>query len=222
DGGSIFLDEIGEIPAATQAKLLRVIEQREFLRVGAVKPRTIDVRFIAATHRDLDEAIAAGSFREDLYFRLAGVTLDVPPLRERSGELDALVARFARHTAEKLGRKPPAISSAAAAALRAYHWPGNVRELRNVIERATLLCDGVIEPKHLPEDRMSRPSITVSSSGGLDGVRAQTEALEKKAIEDALEQAHGNQTEAARILGISRRTLTNKLNLYHFDRPRKR
>jgi two-component system, NtrC family, response regulator AtoC len=223
DGGSIFLDEIGEIPAATQAKLLRVIEQREFLRVGAVKPRTIDVRFIAATHRDLDEAIAAGSFREDLYFRLAGVTLDVPPLRERSGELDALVARFARHTAEKLGRKPPTVSSPAAAALRAYHWPGNVRELRNVIERATLLCDGVIEPEHLPEDRMSRPSITVGpSGGGLDGVRVQTEALERKAIEDALEQAHGNQTEAARILGISRRTLTNKLNHYHFERPRKR
>jgi DNA-binding NtrC family response regulator len=178
------------------------------------------VRFIAATHRDLDDAIAAGRFREDLYFRLAGVTLEVPPLRERLGELEPLVARFIKRTAEGLERTPPTISTAALALLHAYHWPGNVRELRNVIERATLLCDGVIEPEHLPDDRMSRPSI--ARSNGLDGVKAQADLLEKRAIEDALAQTHGNQTEAARKLGISRRTLTNKLNVYKLDRPRKR
>ncbi|MBL0215835.1 MAG: sigma 54-interacting transcriptional regulator [Myxococcales bacterium] len=227
DGGSVFLDEIGELPAATQAKLLRVIEQREILRVGAVKSKKIDVRFIAATHRDLDDAIAAGRFREDLYFRLAGVSLQVPPLRERMGELDALVTRFAARTAAGLGRSAPSVSAAARALLHAYRWPGNVRELRNVVERATLLCEGVIDAHHLPEDRMQRPAVASPSSGapgagGLDGVRVQAEALERQAIIDALAQTHGNQTEAAKLLGVSRRTLTNKLNQFGLDRPRKR
>jgi len=224
DGGSVFLDEIGEMPAATQAKLLRVIEQREIQRVGGLKPRKIDVRFIAATHRDLEAATTAGTFREDLYFRLAAVTLDVPPLRERTGEIDELVERFSEHTSRALGRAMPALSRPARAILHTHHWPGNVRELRNVIERATLLCDGTIEPEHLPLDRAREPTVVAVPAvvGGLDHVRATLEVLERKAIEEALAANGGNQTAAAKMLGISRRTLTNKLNHFQFERPRKR
>jgi DNA-binding NtrC family response regulator len=218
----VFLDEIGELPAATQAKLLRVLEQREIWRVGALKAKPIDVRFIAATHRDLEAAIADGRFREDLYFRLAGVSLQVPPLRERPDELEPLVRYFASRAAAGLGRPTPRVAPAALALLRAYRWPGNIRELRNVIERATLLCDGEIEVAHLPEDRMSRPATVPSAeSSPLDTVKSQAAQLEREAIEAALARSSGNQTKAAKLLGISRRTLTNKLNLYNLARPRK-
>jgi len=221
-GGSVFLDEIGELPAATQAKLLRVLEQREIWRVGALKAKPIDVRFIAATHRDLDAAIAAGRFREDLYFRLAGVTLQVPPLRDRPGELEPLVHHFASRAATALGRPTPRVTPAALALLRAYRWPGNIRELRNVIERATLLCDRDIDVAHLPEDRMSRPAAAPSAeSSPLDAVKDRANLLEREAIEDALSRSSGNQTKAAKLLGISRRTLTNKLNFHKLARPRK-
>ncbi len=224
DGGSVFLDEIGELPPAIQAKLLRVLEQREIQRVGGLKTKRIDVRFIAATHRDLEAAIVAGTFREDLYFRLAAVTLAVPPLRERKTEIDELAVQFCERTARGLGRATPKISKSARALLHAYHWPGNVRELRNVIERATLLCEASIDPEHLPQDRMREPVVIAVPAvvGGLDNVRATSAALERKAIEEALEAAGGNQTSAAKALGISRRTLTNKLNHFHFERPRKR
>ena len=223
DGGSVFLDEIGELPPAIQAKLLRVIEQREILRVGALKPRAIDGRFIAATHRDLEAAIAAGRFREDLYFRIAGVTLSLPALRERTDEIIPLAERFAQRAAAALSRATPAITPAAQQLLLRYRWPGNVRELRNVIERATLLCDDAIDVGQLPDDRMSRPAAPApAEAAGLGEVRVAADALERQAIEAALARAGGNQTEAARQLGISRRTLTNKLNLHGFDRPRKR
>jgi two-component system, NtrC family, response regulator AtoC len=241
-GGTVFLDEIGELPAGTQAKLLRVIEQRELLRVGALRARAIDVRFIAATHRDLEAAITTGRFREDLYFRLAGVTVSVPPLRARPDELLPLINRFAARAAAALDRSPPRISPDAIALLQRYRWPGNIRELRNVIDRATLLADGVIEPHHLPEDRMSRPAVVApaedggaapappgaaTAAGGDDkdkaaSLRERSDALARAAIEDALAKTGGNQTEAARLLGIARRTLTNKLNQFGFDRPRKR
>ena len=222
EGGTVFLDEVGELPLITQVKLLRVIEQRELLRIGGLKPRSIDVRFIAATHRDLAGAIAAGSFREDLYFRLAGVTLHVPPLRDRGVELEPLVELFVSRAAAALGRSVPIVSDAALAVLRAHRWPGNVRELRNAIERATLLCDDVIEPCHLPVEREESDPAEASDATGLALVRERASALERRAIEDALAQVGGNQTEAARLLGICRRTLTNRLNQYGFDRPRKR
>jgi DNA-binding NtrC family response regulator len=229
NGGSVFLDEIGELPLGTQAKLLRVLEQRELLRVGGLRARPIDVRFIAATHRDLDAAIAAGRFREDLYFRIAGVTLQVPPLRDRTDEIPALIDRFVVRAAAGLGRPAPRVSAEAMALLLAYRWPGNIRELRNAIERATLLADTVIEPRHLPEDRMTRPAAT-SAPPDEDAVadpvstafRGTSDEIKRQAIEDALAKTGGNQTEAARLLGIARRTLTNKLNQYGFDRPRKR
>jgi hypothetical protein len=215
DGGSVFLDEIGELSLTTQAKLLRVIEQREILRVGALQPRAIDVRFLAATHRDLEAGIAAGTFREDLYFRIAGATLPVPALRERVDEIVPLAEGFAARTAAELGWAAPRLEPAAQALLRAYRWPGNVRELRNVIERATLLCDGAIDVAHLPGDRMSRPPPAAQA-------RVAGDAPERRAIADALAGTGGNQTEAAKRLGISRRTLTNKLNVHGFVRPRKR
>jgi DNA-binding NtrC family response regulator len=219
----VFLDEVAELPAATQAKLLRVLEQREILRVGALKPHVLDVRFVAATHRDLEAAIAAGRFREDLYFRLAGVTLAVPPLRDRTDEIEPLARRFAARAAAGLGRPPPRIAADALALLRGYRWPGNIRELRNAIERATLLCDGEIGVRDLPEDRMSRPAAAApTDAAGLDAVRDRARALERQAIEQALAKTNGNQTAAARILGISRRALTTKLTQHGFDRPRKR
>jgi transcriptional regulator with AAA-type ATPase domain len=221
EGGSVFLDAIGELPAAIQVKLLRVLEQREILRVGALKPRAIDVRFLAATHRDLPVAIAAGRFREDLYFRIAGVTLQIPPLRERADEILPLAEQFAERAAAALSRPPPAISPAARELLRGYRWPGNVRELRNVIERATQLCDGTIDVGQLPDDRMSRPAVAAAEPSGSADVRGQA-AQERQAIESALARTGGNQTAAARALGISRRALTSKLDEHGLDRPRKR
>jgi transcriptional regulator with AAA-type ATPase domain len=223
EGGSVFLDAIGELPPAIQVKLLRVLEQRQILRGGALKPRAIDVRFLAATHRDLPVAIAAGRFREDLYFRIAGVTLQIPPLRERPDEILALAERFAERAAAALSRPTPAISSAARELLRGYRWPGNVRELRNVIERATQLCDGTSDVGQLPDDRMSRPAVAAPPEpSGPGDVRVQADAVERQAIESALARTGGNQTAAARELGMSRRALTSKLDQHGLDRPRKR
>src|SRR5262249_45142710 len=154
------------------AKLLRVLEQREILRVGGLKPRAIDVRFLAATHRDLEAAIAAGRVREDLYFRIAGGTLRIPPPRQRPREVLPPAERFAERAATAPSRPTPAIAGAARELLRGYRWPGNVRELRNVIDRATLLCDGAIEIDQLPDDRMSRPAVAAPvEPSGLGEVR---------------------------------------------------
>ena len=221
-GGTVFLDEIGELSPAVQAKLLRVLEQREILRVGGLKPISIDVRFIAATHRDLEAAVRADRFREDLYFRIAGITLNVPPLRERPDEIEPLARLFVRRAAATLGRASPQLAGDTLAALRAYRWPGNIRELRNVMDRATLLCGTIIEPLHLPQDRMSRPSVSESDGTPLDDVRDRARELEREAIAAALERCDGNQTKAAAVLGISRRALTNKLTQFGFVRPRKR
>ena len=164
DGGSVFLDEIGELPLAVQAKLLRVLEQREIPRLGGLAPRSIDVRFLAATHRDLPVAIAAGRFREDLYFRIAAVTVQVPPLRDRPDEILPLAEQFAGCAAAALGRPTPVIAPAARALLRSYRWPGNVRELRATIERATQLSDGTIDVGQLPDDRMARPVVAAPAA----------------------------------------------------------
>ena len=220
--GSVFLDEIAELSPGVQAKLLRVLEQRELLRVGGLKPIPIDVRFIAATHRDLEAAVGAGRFREDLYFRIAGITLSVPPLRERPDEIEPLARLFVRRAAATLGRPAPKLASETLAALRTYRWPGNIRELRNVMDRATLLCDTTIEPSHLPQDRMSRPSVSETEGTPLDEVRDRARELEREAIAAALARCDGNQTKAAALLGISRRALTNKLTQFGFIRPRKR
>jgi two-component system response regulator AtoC len=221
DGGTVLLDEVGELPLALQAKLLRVLEQRELLRVGGLRPRRVDLRFVSATHRDLIADVTAGRFREDLYFRIAGVTIEVPPLRERPDELRTLMPRFIADAARALGRPVPGLAPDAEAALLAYRWLGNLRELRNVLERATLLCDDVITCADLPEDRMGRP-LAGAPASALDRVRRQRDDAERAAIADALAQTGGDQGRAAELLGVSRRTLTNKLNRYGFERPRKR
>jgi len=226
-GGTLFLDEVGELPLPTQAKLLRVLESGEVVRLGSTQARRVDVRIVAATHRDLPERIARGLFREDLYFRLNGVSALIPPLRERSVEVLPLAQFFTERCARGLGLVPPVLDKAAQEALIAYHWPGNVRELRNVIERGVVLCQaGTIKVEHLELSIHARPPEGPPSSAQAlphtpNGIRAQWQRFERELIEDALGQAEGNQTRAAKLLGISRRTLTNKLNTYGMPRPRK-
>jgi DNA-binding NtrC family response regulator len=242
-GGTIFLDEVGELPAATQARLLRVLEDRAVLRVGGRAPRPVDVRFLAATNRDLEEQVARGVFRRDLFFRLNGVAFTIPPLRARTAEVAPLAAIFLRRAAAQLDRaQPPLLSPEALALLEQHSWPGNVRELRNAIERSVALCTGgVITPADLPPSLAHRapvaspPSAPVEPAargGGLSGpaatgaslevLRREMDALQRQRVIDALERAGGNQKEAAALLGISRRTLISRIEQYDLPRPRKR
>jgi two-component system, NtrC family, response regulator AtoC len=236
DGGTVFLDEIGELPLSAQSKLLRVIESREVLRVGGLKPTPIDVRFVSATHRDLEERVQAGSFREDLYFRLCGFSLLIPPLRDRKAEIAPLARAFVSRACAATRRTPePGISMEVIEILKRYSWPGNIRELRNVIERALVLCSGeVITPDHLPWDKMKDAPGTPNPApaGSLSAPTIETplqdldpkrvfETLERQRIVEALERCAGNQTQAAKSLGMSRRTLVTKLDTYGLPRPRK-
>ncbi|WP_437524550.1 sigma 54-interacting transcriptional regulator [Sorangium sp. So ce726] len=317
-GGTLFLDEIGELPLAFQAKLLRVLEDRKVLRIGGRTPRRLDLRFVAATNRDLEAEIARGAFRQDLYFRLNGISLVVPPLRERIAEIGPLAGRFLEEACRQLDQRgTPRISPEALAALEAYSWPGNVRELRNVIERAAVLCAGeLVLPADLPPHLMngaappssgaaSRPSGTIPppppsgaalplssgvlppsgaalppsgaappssratplssgdappsgraaplSSGdappsgraalpppppsgtglppadapppsgdALARLRLEMKAADRQRVVEALERSAGNQTRAAKLLGVSLRTLINRIDEYGIPRPRKR
>ncbi|HUS66678.1 MAG TPA: sigma 54-interacting transcriptional regulator, partial [Kofleriaceae bacterium] len=238
-GGTVFLDEVGEMPLSTQAKLLRVIETREVLPVGGLKARSIDVRFVAATNRDLEVEVAAGRFRADLYYRLNGMSVVIPPLRQRLDELPALVGLFVAQFCRENGIAPePQLTPGAIAVLESYAWPGNIRELRNVIERAVLVCGGgAIEPDDLPIETMRRraqsitlqpppstapaPSVVRRGAGAPEGVRAELAEIERARILEALESAGGNQTRAAQALGLSRRTLVNRLDELGLPRPRK-
>ncbi|APR76147.1 Response regulator of zinc sigma-54-dependent two-component system [Minicystis rosea] len=242
DGGTVFLDEVGEISAAIQVKLLRVLEERKVTRVGALTARAIDVRFVSATNRDLEAEVKRGTFRQDLYFRLGGIPLVIPPLRERRGEIEPLAHLFAGRAASQLGRPAPRIAPSALAVLEAYAWPGNVRELRNVMERAVVLAEtDEITPDHLllagsrpaseapaaaPEPAatatadLAAPARAALASGA--GLRAELDALERQRILDALSAAAGNQTQAAAALGMSRRTFIARLDEYGIPRPRKR
>jgi len=214
--GSLFLDEVGELPLSTQAKLLRVIETREVARLGSVRPHRIDVRFIAATNRDLEAEVARGAFRADLYYRLNGITLTIPPLRVRLEEIRPLAETFARQICRDLGRPPPLLPPSSVAHLEAYGWPGNIRELKNVIERAVLLCEGqVLEPQHMPLERPLTESqkLTTSTAG--------TARSERDRIVEALAACAGNQSRAAKMLGIARRTFVTKLDAYKIPRPKK-
>jgi DNA-binding NtrC family response regulator len=227
-GGTLFMDEVGELPMPTQAKLLRVLETREVARLGSVKPRKIDVRFLAATNRDLEAEVARGAFRRDLYFRLNGITLTIPPLRARTGEIQRLAETFVTQICRELGRPEPTIPRPIMSLLETYSWPGNIRELKNMMERAVLLCAGsVIETEHLPMDKLG----SSPSSPGLQGLHvvapnaATTPAGEppdeRQRIIDALSSCAGNQSRAAKMLGMPRRTFVARLDQYRIPRPKK-
>jgi DNA-binding NtrC family response regulator len=232
DGGTVFLDEIGEMPLKVQATLLRVIETREVLPVGGRRPRQIDVRFIAATNRDLEAESARGNFRQDLFFRLNGISLSIPPLRERRSEIMELARIFVAQACQESGRPQLSISPEARAILEAYSWPGNIRELKNVMERAVVLCDGAeIGAVHLPLEKMGSPEesigdrLVVSSAGAADGEvtggKADLRTVERQRIIEALAACAGNQSRAAKLLGMPRRTFISKLDLYEIPRPQK-
>jgi transcriptional regulator with PAS, ATPase and Fis domain len=220
--GTAFLDEIGELPLPQQGKLLRVLEAGEVVRVGALKPRPIDVRFVAATNRDLKADSDSGSFRRDLYFRLNGMTLAIPPLRERREDILPLAHYFAERAATTLRRPTPQLGAETVEMLHRYPFPGNIRELRNIIERAVALStSGVITPEHLVlestggESSASAPAFKAAAPLGDPAMEA-----ERQRILDALSQCAGNQTRAAEVLGISRRTLVTRLAEYGIVRPR--
>ncbi len=240
EGGTVFLDEVGEIPMSVQVKLLRVIEERRVLRVGGRTPIDVDVRFVAATNRDLEAEVARGVFREDLYFRLNGITLSIPPLRERTSEIVPLAHRFLANACAKLGRDTPTLTADAAALLTRYAWPGNIRELKNAIERAAVLTTGsLVDANDLPSKLGEVRANSVSPSPMIPAVSVMREqvtpppastpllrnemvALERRRIAEALDACRGNQTAAAEILGMARRTLVSRLGLYEMPRPRKR
>jgi len=219
DGGTLFLDEIGEMAPQLQAKLLRVLETRTFRRVGGSVDVTVDVRVVAATHRDLKKAIAEGHFREDLYYRLNVVPVQLPSLRERPDDVVPLAEHFVARFCRELGRATARIDPAAMDVLRGYAWPGNVRELRNVIERVVLLeAEDVVLAQHLPAELVHPATRTGSAAAPGDafpaGVVRPLADIEKLAIEHALGVCGGNKTRAAQALGISRQTLRTKLKEY--------
>jgi DNA-binding NtrC family response regulator len=229
-GGTVFLDEIGEMSLATQAKLLRVLEDRSVRRVGGLQQRPVDVRFVAASNRDLETESERGTFRKDLFFRLNGIPLLIPPLRERLDEMEGLAHRFIAQAAAEAKREAPVLSHEALVALQQYPWPGNIRELKNVLDRAVVLCTGgVINAEHVALDRPRRPANTLQSGDtvrlddALTGRPFRDERVaERQRIIDALEACAGNQSRAAKLLGISRATLVVRLNFYGLPRPRKR
>jgi two-component system, NtrC family, response regulator AtoC len=218
DGGTLFLDEVGELSPAAQAKLLRVLETRVVTRLGGVSSRPIDVRFIAATNRDLDRASAEGSFRADLRYRLDGVRVSLLPLRARPAEILPAARHFLDELARRDGLALAELSPEAEVALLGYGWPGNFRELRNVVERAALISqDGRIEAAHLLLPVLHQ-TLDVAAAEG----RAQGGESARQRIVAALFACAGNQTRAAAMLGISRRTLITRLQTLDIPRPRVR
>jgi DNA-binding NtrC family response regulator len=277
EGGTVFLDEIGEMPLPIQARLLRVIETRQVTRLGSVRTKTIDVRFLSATNRDLEAEVLRGTFRRDLFFRLNGISLTVPPLRDRVEEIPVYAKQFLANASREYARKPePKISARAMELLKAYSWPGNIRELRNTIERAVVLCTGFeIGTEHLPLEKMHPvvPAVHGEGEAGFTGgaigkphkepglqtltpwsaeARANAETApppsparpplatdgsrtassvnpspiskaeeERHRIVEALAACAGNQSRAAKLLGMARRTFVTKLELYAIPRPQK-
>jgi Nif-specific regulatory protein len=218
DSGTLFLDEIGELSSSTQAKLLRVLQGREFERVGGNETIRVDVRLITATNKDLEQALAQGTFREDLYYRLNVFTIHVPPLRERKSDVLLLADHFVEKYARIHSRTIKRISTPAIDMLMAYHWPGNVRELENTIERAVLVADGdVIHGHHLS------PTLQTAEASGTVVSRSLGEAVavfESNLIQDALKSARGNRAKAARLLATTERILSYKVRRYGID-PRR-
>jgi two-component system response regulator HydG len=215
--GTIFLDEVGEIPLAMQAKLLRAIQEREIQRVGSDTALHADVRIIAATNKDLSENVKMGQFREDLYYRLNVVTLDVPALRERSGDIPMLAKFFLVKLAEKNRKSIVDFAPSTMDCLTRYDWPGNVRELENAIERAVVLCNGnYITERDLPSSvTSSLVDCDIHHSQLQEMAGLPLEEIEKEAIIQTLQKTAGNKSEAAKFLNITRTTLNNKIKRYN-------
>ncbi len=213
-GGTVFLDEIGEMPMEVQAKLLLAIEQRVARRVGSTRSEPIDVRFISATHRDIESEIRRDGFRADFYYRINGLTIRIPPLRERRSEIEALIAQFAGDAAQRLGLpRTPEFDGDVLQRLHRHDWPGNIRELRTVVERAVLLAEDELVTVHvlracgLSQETLSLPAFTAD------------EKSERDRVISALAECGGNQSRAARMLGISRNTLIARIRQYGLVRP---
>jgi two-component system response regulator HydG len=213
-GGTIFLDEIGDIPLATQVRLLRVLEEKEIERVGEHTPIKVDVRIISATHRNLEDLVSKGEFREDLFFRINVFPILCPALRERSEDIPAIVQSFIRQNSSKTGKKILGVTPEAMNKMVQYHWPGNVRELRNAVEYAFVLCpSGGIDGRHLPpkilgaEPQCPPPAALAQNSD---------ERLKRELIQ-VLRQTEGNQSEAARVLGVSRITVWKRIKKFGID-----
>ena len=215
DGGTVFLDEVGDMPLTMQVKLLRVIQEKEFLRVGGVSPIPVDVRFIAATHRNLMGEVKSGDFRQDLYYRLNVITIRLPPLTDRSGDIPLLANHFLSQKSRAMGKDIRLIDSEAMALLTQYGWPGNVRELENVIERAvTLENGGTIRAEDLPE---SIRNLSIETYRHTPSAIPTLDEQEKHYIQWVLEKSGGNKTKAAKIMGIDRVSLWRKLKRYGME-----
>jgi len=223
DGGTLFLDEVGELSAAIQVKLLRVLQERVFCRVGSTVPRRVDVRFVAATHRELEADVRTGRFREDLFYRLAVIRIKIPPLRERPEDVEPLARALLTRTAGALGRRDPGIADDALAALRGWRWPGNVRELGNVLERALVLrapgATGPISADEVSASLDDTPREPAAATGTT--LASKVDALERAEIESALRRARGVKARAAQALGLSRPTLDKKMSDLDIDLWRK-
>jgi sigma-54-specific transcriptional regulator len=228
-GGTLFLDEIGDLPLPVQVKLLRVLQEREIVRVGARQPTLIDVRLVAATNVNLREAVAAGRFREDLYYRLHVATIRLPPLRERTGDLLSLAGHFLEEYGRRLGIGQARLTQEAIAALRAYPWPGNIRELENVLHHALLVCQGgqitlrdlglVAQPAGTPPVQSSSGSETLALEQALLALFEQNPPdlhaqVEEALVRTAFRFCHENQVQAARLLGVSRNIVRARLQRY--------
>jgi two-component system response regulator HydG len=224
DRGTLFLDEIGDISPALQARLLRALQEHEIVPVGSETPVRVDVRVLAATHRDLPELVRQGRFREDLYYRMNVVTLTLPPLRARPQDIPLLIDHFLRELAERHGRGPVAVDPEAQRRLLAYDWPGNIRELQNVLERAMLLAEqDVIGPEHLPADlRPARsspgPSVAAPSAEVAPPTLRSLDEVDREHVLRVLAAMRGNRDETSRVLGISRRTLSRMILRWNLPR----
>ena len=219
-GGTLFLDEIGDMPLALQAKLLRLLQEKTYTPLGGEKELTADIRFVFATHRDLTAHVAAGAFRQDLFYRVTGLPVLLPPLRERGDDVLLLAEAFVARAAEAMGRRAPTLTDDARAALRAHGWPGNVRELANVIERAVILAEGPVGAGDLaidaararpPSASGSMPAVTTPGVVILPEAGLSLDAVERDLIRQAMERAKGNKSRAATLLGLTRATLRYRL-----------
>jgi two-component system response regulator AtoC len=220
NGGSIFLDEIGELPRQLQVKLLRVLQEQEVKQVGETKSTKIDIRVISATTKNLTKEVEAGSFRDDLYYRINVFQIAVPPLRKRLEDIPLLIQHFVDKTSKRLGLEIDGLSGAAKRVLQRYSWPGNVRELENVIERAIVMANGgTIEVADLPPDIQQFQTSEIPHGDENLSIKEASRRLEESLISRALEKTGGNRTQAAKILEISHPTLLYKMKAYGLTAP---